>query len=166
MSRSKANRVLPREHTGHSKHPLPRTQEKTLHRDTTRWSLPKSGWYILCSQRWRHSLQLAKTRWGANCGSDHELLIAKFRLKLKKVGKTTKPFWYDLNKIPYIYTVEVTNKFKGLDLIKSLKNYKLRFNFTQRGFQLESESNLPKMLIKIQITRAYFTQSGTALTES
>ena len=73
--------------------------------------------YILCSQRWRSSTQLAKTRLGADCGSDHELLIAKFRLKLKKVGKTTKPFRYDLNQIPYDYTVEVVNRFKGLDLI-------------------------------------------------
>ena len=55
--------------------------------------------------------------------SDHELLIAKFRLKLKKVGKTTGPFRYDLNQIPYDYTVEVTNRFKGLDLIECLKNY-------------------------------------------
>ena len=60
---------------------------------------------------------------GADCGSDHELLIAKFRLKLKKVGKTTRPFRYDLNQIPYDYTVEVTNRFKGLDLIECLKNY-------------------------------------------
>ena len=59
----------------------------------------------------------AKTRLGADCGSDHELLIAKFRLKLKKVGKTTRPFRYDLNQIPYDYTVEVRNRFKGLDLI-------------------------------------------------
>jgi len=59
----------------------------------------------------------AKTRLGADCGSDNELLIAKFRLKLKKVGKTTRPFRYDLNQIPYDYTVEVTNRFKGLDLI-------------------------------------------------
>ena len=73
--------------------------------------------YILCSQRWRSSIQSAKTRPGANYGSDHELLIAKFRLKLKKVGKTTRPFRYDLNKIPYDYTVEVRNRFKGLDLI-------------------------------------------------
>ena len=58
-----------------------------------------------------------KTRPGADCGSDHELLIAKFRLKLKKVGKTTRPFRYDLNQIPYEYTVEVRNRFKGLDLI-------------------------------------------------
>ena len=71
---------------------------------------------ILCSQRWRSSIQSAKTRPGADCGSDHELLIAKLRLKLKKVGKTTRPFRYDLNPIPYNYTVEVTNRFKGLDL--------------------------------------------------
>ena len=58
---------------------------------------------------------------------DQELLIAKFRLKLKKVGKTTRPFRYDLNQIPYDYPVEVTNRFKGLDLIECLKNYGLRF---------------------------------------
>ena len=73
--------------------------------------------YILCIQRWRSSIQSAKTRLGADCGSDHELLIAKSRLKLKKVGKTTRPFRYDLNKIPYDYTVEVRNRFKGLELI-------------------------------------------------
>ena len=63
------------------------------------------------------ALQPGKTRPGVDCGSDHELLIAKFRLKLKKVGKTTRPFWYDLNQIPYNYTVEVTYRFIGLDLI-------------------------------------------------
>ena len=83
--------------------------------------------YILCSQRWRSSIQSAKRRLGADCGSDHELLIAKFRLKLKKVGKTTRPFKYDLNQIPYNYTLEVTNRFKGLDLIEYLKNYGLTF---------------------------------------
>ena len=83
--------------------------------------------YILCSQRWRSSTQLAKTRGGDDCGSDHELLIAKFRLKLKKVGKTTRPFKYDLNQIPYDYTMEVTNRFKGLYLIECLKNYGQRF---------------------------------------
>ena len=60
-------------------------------------------------------------------GSDHELLIAKFRLKLKKAGKITRPFRYDLNQIPYDYTVEMTNRFKGIDLIESLKNYGWRF---------------------------------------
>ena len=83
--------------------------------DITRWSTLID--YILCRQRWRSSIQSAKTRPGADCGSDHELLIAKFRLKLKKVEKTTRPFRYDLNQIPYGYTVEVRNRFKGLDLI-------------------------------------------------
>ena len=64
-----------------------------------------------------YSLQAIKTRVGANCGSDHEILIAKFRLKLKKVGKNTRPCRYDLNQISYYYTVEVRNRFKGLDLI-------------------------------------------------
>ena len=63
------------------------------------------------------ALQSAKKGLGPDCGSDHELLIAKFRLKLKKVEKTTKPFRYDLNQIPYEYTVDVRNRFKGLDLI-------------------------------------------------
>ena len=73
--------------------------------------------YILFSQRWRSSIQSAKTRPGADCGSDHEL-IAKFRLKLKKVGKTTRPFRCNLNQIPYDFTVEVRNIFNGLDLIE------------------------------------------------
>ena len=73
--------------------------------------------YVLCSQRWRSSIQSAKTRPGADCGSDSEHLIAKFRLKLKKVEKTTRPFRYDLNQISYDYAVEVRNRFKELDLI-------------------------------------------------
>ena len=73
------------------------------------------------------SVQAAKARPGAYCGSDHELLIAKFRLKLKKVGKTTRPFRDDLNQIPYDYTVEVRNRFKRLHLIECLKNYGQRF---------------------------------------
>ena len=83
--------------------------------------------YILCSQRWKSSIQSAKTTLGADCGSDHELLIAKFILKQKKVGKTTRPFRYDLNQIPYDYTVEMRNRFKGLDLTECLKNYEWRF---------------------------------------
>ena len=69
----------------------------------------------------------AKTRPGVDCGSDHELLIAKFRLKFKKVGRTTRPFRYDLNQISYDYTVKVKNRFKGIDLIECLKNYGRRF---------------------------------------
>ena len=72
-------------------------------------------------------MQSSKTRPEADCGSDHELLIAKFRLKLKKVGRTNRPFSYDLNQIPYDYTVEVRNRFKRLDLIEYLMNYGQRF---------------------------------------
>ena len=72
-------------------------------------------------------MQSAKTRPGADCGSDHELLIAKFKLKLKKVWKTTRPFRYELNQIFYDYTVEVRNTFKGLDLIECLMNNGQRF---------------------------------------
>ena len=118
-SRAKVNRVLSRKRTGYSEHPLPTTQEKTLHLDITRWTTLKSD-YILCSQRWRSSIQSAKTRLGAGCDSDHELLIAKFRLKLKKVGKTPRLFRYDLNQIPYDYTFEVRNRFKGPYLIDKL----------------------------------------------
>ena len=107
--------MLPREHTGHSKHLLPTTQEKT-------WMSPDGQHqnqidYILCSQRWRSSIQSPKTRLGADYCSDHELLIAKFSLKLKKEEKTTRPFRSDLNQIPYDCTVEVRNRFNGLDLI-------------------------------------------------
>ena len=73
--------------------------------------------YILCIQRWRSSIQSAKTRPGADCSSDHELLIAKFRLKMKKVGKIARPFRYELNQIPYDYTVKVRNRFNTLDVI-------------------------------------------------
>ena len=109
LSRAKANSVLPRECTDHCKHPLP-TQKRRLYT----WTSPDGQHrnqidYILCNQRWKSSIQSAKTRLGADCGSDQDLLIAKFRLKLKKVGKTTRPFRYDLNQIPYNYTVEVTN---------------------------------------------------------
>ena len=75
-------------------------------------------------------MQSAKTRPGADCGSDRELLIAKFRLKLKEVGKTTRPFRYELNQIPYDYTVEVRNRFKGLYMIECFMNYGWRFMTT------------------------------------
>ena len=83
--------------------------------------------YIFCSQRWKSCIQSAKTRLGADCGSDHDLLTAKFRLKLKNVGITARLFRCDLNQIPYDYTGELRNRFNGLDLIESLKNYGQRF---------------------------------------
>ena len=85
-SRTKVNRVLSREQADHNKHPFSTTQEMTVHIDITRWSIPLCSY----SQWWRSSRQSVKTRPGADCGSDHELLIAKFKLKLKKAGKTTK----------------------------------------------------------------------------
>ena len=95
-SRAKANRVFPRERTGHSKHPLLTSQEKTLYMDITRWSIPKSDWLYSMQPKMLTLYIVSKTRPGADCGSDPEFLISKFRLKLKKVGKTTRPFRYDL----------------------------------------------------------------------
>ena len=86
-------------------HPPPKTQEKTLHMDITIWSMPKSDWLYSFQPKMRSSVQSAKTKPGADCGSDYELLIAKFRLKLKKVEKTPRPFRYDLNHILYDCTV-------------------------------------------------------------
>ena len=108
---------MPRERTGHSKHPLLRTQERTLHMTSPDGQHQNQINCILCSQRWRSSTESAKARPGTDCGLAHELLIAKFRLELKKVGEITRQFRYDQNQIPYDYTVEVTNRFKGLDLI-------------------------------------------------
>ena len=99
-SRTKANRVLPRERTGHSKHPLPTTREKTLHMDIIRWSTLKSDWLYRLQPKMEKLYTASKTRLGADCGSGHELPIAKFRFKLKKAGKNTRPFRYDINPIP------------------------------------------------------------------
>ena len=82
--------------------------------------------YIICSQRWRGSIQSAKST-GSWLWFNDEILNAKFRPKLKKVGKSARPFRYDLNQIPYDYTLEVTNRFKGLDVIECLKNYGQEF---------------------------------------
>ena len=91
-SRAKANRVLPRERTGHSKHPLPTTQERTLHMDITRWSTPKSDWLYSLQPKMEKLCTVSKNKTGSWLWLDHQLLTAKFRLKLKKVGKTTRPF--------------------------------------------------------------------------
>ena len=89
---------------------------------------------------------VSKTRPGADCGSDHELLIAKFRLKWKKVGETTRPFRYDLNQIPYDYTVEVRNRFKGLDLIDRVPDELWRFVtlYTRQGARPSSRKEMQK----------------------
>ena len=115
--RTKANRVLPRNVQVRA-NILFQQHKRRLYT----WTSPGGQhWnhidYILCSQRWRSSIQSPNTRPRANCGSDHEFLIAKFRHILKRVGEITRPFRYDLNQIPYDYTVEVRNRFKGLDLI-------------------------------------------------
>ena len=102
-------------------------QEKSLHMDIIRLSIPKLDWLYSLQPKMEKLYTVSKKRLGADCGSDHELLIAKFRLKLKKVRKTTSPYRYDLNQIPYDYTVEVRNRFKGLDLIECLMNYGRRF---------------------------------------
>ena len=106
---------------------------------------------FFATQRWRNSIQSAKTRPGADCGSDHELLIAKFRLKFKKMEKTTRPFRYELNQNSYDYTVEVRNRFKGLDLIGSLMNYGWTFVTLYRrqgeGHPQEKEMQKSKMAV-------------------
>ena len=116
-SRAKANRVLPRECTGRSKHPLPTTQEMTLHMDITRWPTPKSDWLDSLQPKMEKFYTVIKNKTGSWLWLRSWAPIAKFRFKLKEVGKTTRPFRYDLNHIPYDYTVEVTNRLKGLDLI-------------------------------------------------
>ena len=99
--RVKTNIVLPREHTGHSKQPLPTTQEKTLHMDISRWSTPKSDWLYSLQPKMEKFYTVNKNKTGSWLWlRSWILLTAKFRLKLKKVGKTTRPFRYDLSKIP------------------------------------------------------------------
>ena len=107
---------MPREHIGHST--LFQQHKRGLSIKTSPDGQHQNqNDYILCSQRWRSSIQSAKARREADCGSNHELLIAKLRLKLKKEGKTITSFRFDLNQIPYDIPVEVINRFKGLDLI-------------------------------------------------
>ena len=95
--------------------------------DITRWSTPKSDLIIFFAAKDGEALYSQQKQDEELTDSGHEFLIAKFRLKLKKLGKTTRPFRYDLNQIPYNFTVEVTNRFKGLDLIEFLKNCGQRF---------------------------------------
>ena len=111
------NSVFPREPTGHSKHPLPTTTEMTLHMDIIRWSILKSDWLYSLQPKMEKLYTVSKNKTGSWLCSDHEFLIAKFRLKLKKIQKTNSPFSHDLNQTHYDYTVKVTNRFKGLCLI-------------------------------------------------
>ena len=124
QSTSKANRVLPRECTGHNKHPVP-TREDSTHGQN---QMVNTKNQIESLQPEMEKLYtVSKNKTGSWLCWDHELLIAKFRLKLKKVGKTIRPFTYDLSQIPFNYTVQVANIFKGLDIIQCLKNYGWRF---------------------------------------
>ena len=154
-SRSEANRDLSRECTDQSKHLLPMKPYT--------WTSPNGHYwnqidYILCSQRRRSSIKSAKTRPGADCDS-HDELIAKFRLKWKKVWKTTRLFKYDLNQIPYYYLVEMNNRFKGLDLIEFLKNYGWRFMTLYRRQwsrpSQEKEMQKGKMVVWGGLTNSY-----------
>ena len=124
---AKVNRVLLRKHTSYSKWPLPTTQEMTLYMDITRWSIPKSDWLYSMQSKMEKLYTVSKNKTGSCLWLRSWTTSCKFRLKLKKLGKTTRPFRYDLNKIHYDYTVEVTNRFKGLDLIECLMNYAWRF---------------------------------------
>ena len=112
-SKAKANRVLPRECTGQADSLFQQHKRRLYTWTSADGQHQNQIDYILCSQRWRNSIQSAKRRPGADCGSNQVLLIVKFILKLKKVEKTTRPFRYDLNQIPYDYTMEVRNRFKG-----------------------------------------------------
>ena len=116
-SKEKTNRVLPRERTGHNKHSLSTIQEKTLHMDIIRWSTPKSDWLYSLQPKMEKLYTVSKNKTGSWLWLRSWTPFAKFRLKLKKVGKTARPFKYDLNQIPYDYTEEVRNRFKRLDLI-------------------------------------------------
>ena len=111
-SRAKANRVLPRECTGRSKHPLPTTQVMTLHMDTTRWSTPKSDWLYSLQPKMETFYTVCKSKTGSWLWPRSWTPYCKFRFKLKKVRKATRPFRCDLNLIPYNYTVEVTNRLR------------------------------------------------------
>ena len=115
-SRAKANRVLPRECTGPSKHPLPTTQEMTLNMGITRWSIPKSDCLYALQPKMETLYTVSKNKTGSWLWLRSWTPYCQIQTWIEKVGKTTRPFRYDLNQIPYSYTVEVTNRFKGSNL--------------------------------------------------
>ena len=106
-SRAKANRVLPREHTGHSKYPVPTTQEKTLHMDIIRWSIQKSDWLYSLQPKMEKLYTVSKNKTQSWLWLRSWTPYCQIQTYVKKVGKTTRPFRYDLNQVPYDYTVEV-----------------------------------------------------------
>ena len=116
-SRAKANRVLPRECTGHSKHPLPTTQEKTLHMDIIRWSIPKSDWLYSLQPKMEKLYTVNKNKTRSWLWLRSWTPYYLIQTQIEESRKNARPFRYDLNQIPYDYTVEVRNRFKGLDLI-------------------------------------------------
>ena len=115
-SRAKANRVLSREHTGHSKYPLSTTQEKTLHMDITRWPTPKLDWLYSLQPKMVKLYTVSKNKTGSWRWLRSWTPYCHIQTEIEESGKTTRPFRYDLNQIPYDYTVEVKSRFKGLDL--------------------------------------------------
>ena len=124
---SKANRILPREITDHSKYPLPTTQETILHMDITRWSILKSDWLYSLKLKMEKLYTVSKNKTRIWLWLRSWTPYCQIQTEIEESGETTRPFMYDLNKIPYDYTVEVRNRFKGLDLIECLMNYGWRF---------------------------------------
>ena len=123
---TEANRALSRKHTGHSEHPLPTTQETTLHMDIATWSIVKTDWLYSLQLKMENFNTVSKNKtwswlwlrsWGPYWNWIEIEIELKFSLQLKKAGKTTRPLRYDLNQIPYVYTVGVMNRFKGLGLV-------------------------------------------------
>ena len=115
-SRAKASRVLPREHTGHSQQPLSTTEEMTLHMDITRWLIPKSDWLYSLQSKLENLYRVSKNKTRSWLWNRPWTLCCQIQTKIE-VRKITRAFSFDLNQIPYNYTVEVKNRFKGLDLI-------------------------------------------------
>ena len=133
--------------TGHSKHPLATTQEKILHMDFTRWSTPKSDCLYSLQPKMEKLYTVSKNKTVSWLWLRSWTPYCQFRLKLKKVGETPRLFRYDLNQIPYDYRVEVTNRFKGLDLIaECLLNYGQRFMtlYRRQGWRLSSRKTNAK----------------------
>ena len=122
-SRTNANRVLLRECTSHSKHPLPTTQEKTLHMDITRWSTLKSDWLYSLQPKMEKLYTVSKNKTGSWLWLWSWIPYCQIQTEITENRKTTRQFRYDVNQISNNYTVEVTSRFKGLDLIECLKNY-------------------------------------------